>query len=435
MSLKNIILLSLSTFMLTVVLVNGWHYHQLTKDLSKQLGEAAFTVSKQTVESMLTRQFSRGFMLINQSQDVSRVATSRFELRTLSSLEQSVDLQLEDQSTSRSIVLTHNNQRFDIDIPRTKVEAAVEQVRKEIVISSGVIGVSSILFFWLLVQRLIRPLQEVSAKSRLIGEGQFGVEVEQNSAIVGYELKELVLSINKMSRHLQELEQQKLKLQEQRTTSEISEITRGIAHSIRNPLHTINLSVDLFQESGSDIEQLKASVKHQISRIDNYIKNMMVITSHESLSCEPINLYSLINQCIAEVKNNQSDTVNIEFICEETDLSINGLPSELQSICSTVINNALESYDKEETKEITIVLSKNDQGIEIRVKDFGQGVSPEIADKLFQPHTTNKAYGAGMGLYISNRIVKGRYQGAIHYQPNSPKGSIFSIQLKDRVND
>ncbi len=418
--------------MLVVVAINGWHLHQLTEQVSKQLGESAFSVSKATVESMLSQQLTRNLTLFgNFTEQQAFPLRKTINIISNKAIEQSVELQLQDQQSSRFIRLKQNNKSFDIPIPRTKVETLLSSVKTQVISSSLLILALSLLFFYWLTQKLTKPLNTIIATSTKIGEGQFGTQVNILHRVPGVELNQLICSINKMSVHLNDLEKQKQILQEQKTTHEVSEIARGLAHSIRNPLHTISLSLDVKSENNEEFEALNQRIKTQINRIDRHLKNLMVITTHESLNSEVIDIKQLIKTIINELSI-QYPSQDVVFHCDKNnDYTIGGLTSELHTVINTIMTNALEASDKSE--RVTIELNQQNDGLIIRISDLGIGLDKNIKQKLFTPHNTNKPYGAGMGLYLSNRIVKGRYSGFIEYTENKPKGSVFLIALHNRT--
>ncbi len=421
--------------MVIVVAINGWHLHQLTEQVSEKLGASAFNVSKSTVESLLSQNYKRSFYVFGNLRVPSELLSGKRQMEIFrnSSLEQSVELKLKDQINSRSIILEQNNQSFEIPIPRTEVEQLLVSVRKEVIISSIIILLASLLFFFWLTQKLSRPLNRITETSIKIGEGQFGIQVTNHEKVPGSELKRLVNSINKMSLHLKQLELQKQQLQEQRTTHEVAEIARGLAHSIRNPLHTISLSLDIKPETDEEFENLNRRIKKQIHRIDQHLKNLMVITTHESLHSDSIDLHQMVQTIITEI-NSQYPHVPIKLNVDMSNShSIQGVESELHSVISTLITNAAEaSSEKASSVQVSITFIENQYCIE--VIDTGNGLVEEIKANLFNPHNTNKPYGAGMGLYLSARIVKGRYQGQIQYTENKPCGAHFSLYLNHRVN-
>ncbi|MEE4246088.1 MAG: HAMP domain-containing protein, partial [Kangiellaceae bacterium] len=236
MKLRNLILISNLLFMLAVILVNGWQLNHLTDQVKQKLGESAFAVSKSTVEHMLENNVN--FQLFGTSTTTidSTLNNRRLELLNRQELTQAVELSLANNQTSNVIQLVRGNRVFGVPIPRTEVDEVLKKVNSDLILISSVIVISSIAFFFILSRYLTAPLNKIITTSQLIGKGQFGITVDKNVGFASSEFKELTQSINSMSGHLVDLEQTKERLQEQRTTSEISDITRGLAHSIRNPL-------------------------------------------------------------------------------------------------------------------------------------------------------------------------------------------------------
>jgi two-component system sensor kinase FixL len=65
---------------------------------------------------------------------------------------------------------------------------------------------------------------------------------------------------------------------------------------------------------------------------------------------------------------------------------------------------------------------------EVRVVDTGPGISPEIADRLFQPFVTTKPAGMGLGLSICREIVEA-HRGHLSAAPAASGGAVFRLTL------
>ena len=64
----------------------------------------------------------------------------------------------------------------------------------------------------------------------------------------------------------------------------------------------------------------------------------------------------------------------------------------------------------------------------VSVADTGSGISPEVAEQLFQPFVTTKRHGMGVGLSISRTIIEA-HGGRIWAEPNPRGGTIFNFTL------
>jgi signal transduction histidine kinase len=64
----------------------------------------------------------------------------------------------------------------------------------------------------------------------------------------------------------------------------------------------------------------------------------------------------------------------------------------------------------------------------VQIRDEGDGITPDLLDRVFDPFVTTKAGGLGLGLAISHRIVE-EHQGAITVTSQPGKGTVFSCFL------
>ena len=116
-------------------------------------------------------------------------------------------------------------------------------------------------------------------------------------------------------------------------------------------------------------------------------------------------------------------------VSAEQALSVKGSSVELTAVLTTLLSNAIEASDAGQDIEVNV--AKLEHRIVIRVVDRGQGLSPDIEQRLFQPHVTTKAEGAGMGLYIAKRIVTLHYEGDLSVVNNCTKGCTAILSLSN----
>jgi two-component system sensor kinase FixL len=102
---------------------------------------------------------------------------------------------------------------------------------------------------------------------------------------------------------------------------------------------------------------------------------------------------------------------------------------QIQQVLLNLIRNAIEAMHETERRDLT--LSTEPAGpdmLSVSVADTGPGISPEIAEQLFQPFITTKPQGMGVGLSISRTIVEA-HGGKIWVKPNPGGGTIFQFTL------
>lgn len=103
---------------------------------------------------------------------------------------------------------------------------------------------------------------------------------------------------------------------------------------------------------------------------------------------------------------------------------------QIQQVLLNLIRNAIEAMEQSPRREL-LVASRPWSGdlVEVSVSDTGSGIAPEVASQLFQPFTTTKRYGMGVGLSISRSIVES-HGGQITAEPNEGGGTIFRFTMQ-----
>jgi two-component system, LuxR family, sensor kinase FixL len=101
---------------------------------------------------------------------------------------------------------------------------------------------------------------------------------------------------------------------------------------------------------------------------------------------------------------------------------------QIQQVALNLIRNAVEAMDGTSRRELTVSVTQKDQSLLFSVADTGTGISPEIAQHLFQPFVTSKANGMGVGLSICRTIIEA-HGGRISARPNDGCGTIFEFTI------
>jgi two-component system sensor kinase FixL len=108
---------------------------------------------------------------------------------------------------------------------------------------------------------------------------------------------------------------------------------------------------------------------------------------------------------------------------------------QIQQVLLNLMRNAIEAMEKSERRELTVTTAPGPDGAAlIEVADTGGGVSPEMAEQLFQPFSTTKPQGMGIGLSISRTIVEG-HDGRIWVEGSPGGGAAFRFTLPAVVDE
>jgi len=101
---------------------------------------------------------------------------------------------------------------------------------------------------------------------------------------------------------------------------------------------------------------------------------------------------------------------------------------QIQQVALNLIRNAVEAMETSSRRELTIAVARKDEFARFAVTDTGTGISPEIAQHLFQPFVTSKVNGMGVGLSICRTIIEA-HGGRISAGANEGGGTVFEFTL------
>jgi two-component system, NtrC family, sensor kinase len=250
----------------------------------------------------------------------------------------------------------------------------------------------------------------------------------------------------------------------------LGQLTAGIAHEIKNPLNFVNnfasLSVELLDElkettgpalaaldkdkraDADDTMELLTGNLEKIAehgkRADNIVKSMLEHSRGVSGDRRAVDINNLIDEALNLAYHGaraQDQNFNIALERHYTPLlkPIEVAPQELTRAFLNLIGNGFYAATKRAreggTKSYQPILSvaTRDLGevIEVKVRDNGTGIAPEIRDQLFQPFFTTKptGEGTGLGLSISYDIVAQQHGGTIEVDSAVGKFTEFTIRL------
>ncbi len=216
--------------------------------------------------------------------------------------------------------------------------------------------------------------------------------------------------------------------------TELGEVARGIAHTLRNPLNALGLSVEELAaktEPESADDGLVESVRRQIRRMDQSIRSFLVLASEGGGAEDHIDVKSLVQDVALEALQDARGKVRLEIEETEQQPSLMGVLPELRAMLHALTVNAIEA-SPDGAKVTVRILSAAPERVRIEVDDEGPGLPSEVKERLFTPHVTTKANGTGMGLFLAHRIATTRYDGSLELVDLEPRGIRAILELSDR---
>ena len=128
--------------------------------------------------------------------------------------------------------------------------------------------------------------------------------------------------------------------------------------------------------------------------------------------------------------------IKMKIKCDEDELYVNADKNEIRRVITNLIGNAIKH--SQESSKIEIDINKENKDLKFDVIDDGVGLSKDDCEKLFNRFSqgTNKkrSSSTGLGLYLSRQIIEA-HNGKIYVDSKLNKGSKFTFELKDSIND
>jgi GAF domain-containing protein len=250
----------------------------------------------------------------------------------------------------------------------------------------------------------------------------------------------------------------------------LGQLTAGIAHEIKNPLNFVNnfagLSVELLEElketarpaiagladdERADIDEIVGMLTGNLEKIaehgrraDAIVKSMLEHSRGGSGERREVDLNGLVEDALnlayhGARAQDQSFNITLERALDHALAPVELVPQDMTRVFLNLFGNGFYAATKrgrdgvEPDFQPVLKVTTHDFGeaVEIRIRDNGTGIRPEIRDKLFQPFFTTKptGEGTGLGLSISWDIVTQQHGGTIAVDSRVGEFTELTIRL------
>ena len=268
-----------------------------------------------------------------------------------------------------------------------------------------------------------------------------------------------------LARSLEELRTTQDRLVQTEKLASLGQLTAGIAHEIKNPLNFVNnfsaVSVELIDELrqalagaklnnklraeiGEIADTLQGNLDKVVQhgqRADSIVKNMLLHSREGSGERRPIDVNALVQESLNLAYHGaRAEKKNFDIMVEQSLDPAAGkaelFPQEITRVLLNLISNGVYATAKKaqadgEIYKPTLTASTKSLGdrVEIKIRDNGSGIPPDVKDKMFNPFFTTKpaGEGTGLGLSITHDIVVKQHAGLIEI--DSQPGEFTEVKI------
>jgi GAF domain-containing protein len=271
-----------------------------------------------------------------------------------------------------------------------------------------------------------------------------------------------------LARSLKDLQTAQDRLVQTEKLASLGQLTAGIAHEIKNPLNFVNnfsaVSVDLIDELrdalGSvhldsklraEIDEIADMLQGNLDKVvqhgkraDSIVKNMLLHSRAGSGEHRPVDINALVDESVnlayhGARAEKQGFNITLERSFDPAAGEVDLFPQEMTRVLLNLISNGFYAATKRKAEangadyEPTLTAATRNLGdsVEIRIRDNGTGIPPEVRDKMFNPFFTTKpaGEGTGLGLSLSHDIIVKQHSGSIEVDTKPGEFTEFRIVL------
>ena len=285
-----------------------------------------------------------------------------------------------------------------------------------------------------LARRYTFPIHRLATGVKNVSAGDLSVTFNVES---GDEIGELAENLNEMVDKLKQKELLEKRLFEAEHLSKVGQLAAGIAHEIRNPLNYISLAIDhlkgeflpLCPDRGDELVSIANNIKEEVRKANYMVLNFMNYGRPLKLRVQRITYPELIDKAMPIMLDRLKEQ-RIEVVRDIQE----GLPPmqvdpELMRNClCNFITNGAQAMPDGGIITLGAHFDPDAQVVHLSFSDQGVGIAPQDLEKVFQPYFTTKEAGIGLGLAITERIVK-EHGGTLQVESRKGEGTCFTVSL------
>lgn len=270
---------------------------------------------------------------------------------------------------------------------------------------------------------------------------------------------------------LQDLKKAQNSLVQAEKLALLGQLVAGIAHEIKNPLNFVNnfssLSAELLQElkelleagpeqqdaaTRDEIDELIATLTGNLKKIaehgaraDSIVKSMLAHSREGPAELRPVDINALVEESLnlayhGARAQDKSFNVTLQRDFDPAAGTIEIIPQDISRALLNLFANgfyatqmrckAVES-DSAYEPVVTATTRRDEDAVEIRIRDNGTGIPADVVEKIFTPFFTTKppGEGTGLGLSLSYDIIVHAHKGSFDVRSEEGEFTEFTLRL------
>ena len=306
------------------------------------------------------------------------------------------------------------------------ISSTVSLLKRQLILTIGIVLLVAFLIAYTISKKISRPIEKITNISKKMSSGNYDVKFDTGTDI--NEIKELEITLNKMSEELSKTENLR------------REFLANVSHDLKTPLTLIKANAEMVRDLNYNNKEKREkslnTITSEVDRLNLLVEDILDLSKMQSnaddLDLEEFNISEVI-RTIVERFNVLCERDGYSIECDLFDFNITADKKKIEQVIYNLITNAM-NYTGDDRK-VFIKMKDDDKKVKIEIIDTGAGINEEdlehIWDKYYKADKKYKrvTYGTGLGLSIVKNILN-LHKFEYGVESEKGKGTTFYFYVK-----
>lgn len=213
----------------------------------------------------------------------------------------------------------------------------------------------------------------------------------------------------------------------------MGQLAASVGHELRNPLAVMSTSMHLLRKRvGEDDKALRHvdKVERQVGLANRIVTDLLSMVRDRPPQREPVDVAVLVNEVLDGLPHRSHAAFEMNLDPELGPVSVDRL--QTRQCISNLLANAFQALEGRDDGKVELRARAEGTSLLIEVLDDGPGFDPSILGTVFEPLTTTRDTGVGLGLALCRQVVEG-HGGEIRARDRESGGASVTLVIPEAL--